>query len=110
MIIKEFPYSGIITRKVSVEEDNGDTTETINEVYNGMMDATMNTAEVGNVAQTSDYVISIPLKDINGNSVIIRKNDIISINMNGDSFTLSINNYIPSQVGGISIYASRGDW
>ena len=111
MNIEEYPFSGEISRTVVVKDEvTGDTDEQQIVIYSGNMDCSMNTAEVGNVAQTSDYVISIPLKDINGNSIIVRKNDIISINMNGDSFTLSINNYIPSQVGGISIYASRGDW
>ncbi|MFA6728467.1 MAG: hypothetical protein WCS17_09685 [Prevotella sp.] len=110
MIIQEFPYSGVITRKKSVTSDNGDTSDVITEIYNGIMDITVNTAEVGSVAQTSNYIVSTPLKDSNGNYITPKKNDNIAVYVYGDTFMLSVNNCIPSQIGGITIYASRGVW
>lgn len=111
MIIQEFPFSGIITRKVSIEEDNGDTTETTTEIYNGKLDSTMNTAEVGSVAQTSNYIVSMPLtKDTNGAYIKPHKDDVITVNEYGDVYKLVVNNSIVSQLGGITVYASRGEW
>lgn len=111
MIIEEYPFSGVITRTVTTKSDNGETDETTVTIYSGVMDCSMNTAEVGNVAQTSDYIVSMPLtKDSNNKYILPKKNDVISISTFDDSFTLTVNNYMPSQLGGITVYASRGDW
>lgn len=110
-MIEEFPFSGIITRTIIVQQENGDIDESVVEIYNGQMDVSLNTAEVGSIAQTSNYIVSMPLiKRENNTYVLPKKDDKITVNMYGDIFTLTVNNYIPSQVGGLTIYSSRGDW
>ena len=75
------------------------------------MDEHMQTDEEGNTMQTSNYIISIPLtKDNNGLYIIPRKGDKIALEQYGTSFTLTIDNVEPSQLGGISIYAARNSW
>lgn len=112
MIIEEYPFTGIIKRTVTVEDpDTKDTSEEVFTVYSGEMDCSMNTAEVGKIAQTSDYVVSMPLvKDSDGKYILPKKNDEIEVSTYDDIFLLTVNNYMPSQLGGITIYASRGDW
>ena len=48
--------------------------------------------------------------DSNNKYVFSKKNDEIIVSTYDDSFTLTVNNYMSSQLGGITIYASRGDW
>lgn len=112
MTIQEYPFSGIIKRTVTLEDPvTKETSEETVTIYSGEMDCSMNTAEVGKIAQTSDYVVSMPLvKDSNNKYVFPKKNDEIIVSTYDDSFTLTVNNYMPSQLGGITIYASRGDW
>lgn len=111
MIIDEFPYSGVITRKISTTADNGDVDESVVEIYNGKMDVSLLTNEVGTVAQTANYVVFIPLiKGSDNKYNIPRKNDSILVNGYGEVFTLIVNDPIPSQLGGITVYATRGDW
>lgn len=111
-MVEEYPFSGIINRTVVNKDDNtGETSEQKVVIYDGKMDYSMNTAEIGNVAQTSNYVVFMPLtKDINGKHILPKKNDMITISSYDESFTLTVNNYVASQIGGITIYASRGDW
>lgn len=102
MTIKEFPYNGTITREL-----DGNTVE----LYNGEMDISLNTPEVGTVAQTANYIVSLPFnRDANTTYVIPQKDDKITVSMFGDNFTLIVNLSIPSQVGGVTVYASRGDF
>ena len=106
--IIEYPYAGIITRIV---EGNGREQDTTITVYDGMMDEHMVTDEEGRTLQTSSYIISIPLtKDEEGNWQIPRKGDKISITRYGETFDLTVDNAEPSQLNGVSIYASRNSW
>lgn len=106
--ILEYPYSGTITRTIEGSGREPDITIT---VYDGMMDEHMATDEEGKTLQTASYVISIPLtKDEKGNWKVPRKGDKISITRYGDTFDLTIDNAEPSQLGGVSIYASRSSW
>ena len=110
-MIEEFPFSGIITRTIIVQQENGDIDESVVEIYNGKIDVSLNTAEVGSIVQTSSYIVSMPLIKGEGDTYVLpKKDDKITVNMYGDIFTLTVNNYIPSQVGGLTIYSSRGDW
>lgn len=106
--ILEYPYDGTITRVIAgkgMEED------TIVLVYDGVMDEHMVSDEEGRTMQTSSYIISIPLtKDSNGLWIVPRKGDKISLNRYGETFTLTVDNADPSQLGGVSIYASRNSW
>jgi hypothetical protein len=75
------------------------------------MDEHMATDEEGRVMQTSSYIISIPLtKNNEGNWIVPRKGDKISINRYGETFNLTVDNADPSQLGGVSIYATRNSW
>ena len=110
MNVNEFPFTGVITRKSYIEDENHEITETDVEVYNGIMDYSLNTSEVGSVAQTSNYIISMPLtQDINGNYILPKRGDKISLNAFGNTIELTVNDYIPSQVGGITVYATNGN-
>ncbi len=98
MIINEYPFICVMTHN-SVQ------------IYNGKVDVSLLAPENGSTAQTSDYVVSMPLtKDADGNNIIPTKNDEIVVDMYGDTLTLVVNNYIVSQLGGITIYTSRGVW
>jgi hypothetical protein len=109
MNYSEFPYSGVITRTTTIEEDNGDVNVTTSEIYNGVMDYSLNTAVVGLSPQTADYVVSMPLtKNVSGNYIMPRKGDKITISVYGDLLSFTVVNKIPSQVGGITVYASSG--
>ena len=111
MIIKEFPYQGVITRKTSTEDEVGDTVTENIEIYNGDMDYTLLTPESGQTAQTAIYTISMPLtKDTEGKYIIPKKDDIIVLNEYGTNITFMVQNYMVSQLGGITITASRGQW
>ena len=106
--ILEYPYSGTIYRVVQGTGRNADT-ETL--IYEGVMDEHMVNEEEGRVMQTSSYIISIPLtKDDEDNWIVPRKGDKISITRYGDTFNLVVDNAEPSQIGGVSIYATRSSW
>lgn len=106
--ILEYPYSGTITRTIAGKGMEKDTIVTI---YEGVMDEHMTTDEEGRVMQTSSYIISIPLtKDDEGKWIVPRKGDKISITRYGETFTLTVDNADPSQLGGVSIYATRNSW
>lgn len=104
----EYPYHGLITR--TTVSDGGDVLAE-NIIYDGEIDYEMPSAEIGNIAQTSDYVVYMPLiMDSNDAYVLPKKNDKIVIHALGDVFTVVVNNYVPSQMGVVTIYASRGEW
>ena len=106
--IIEYPYSGTITRTTAGKGMQPDTVIT---VYEGVMDEHMVNEEEGRVMQTSSYIISIPLtKDEDGNWIVPRKGDKISLTRYGETFNLTVDNADPSQLGGISIYATRSSW
>lgn len=106
--ILEYPYQGTITRIIAGSGREPDVTIM---VYEGMMDEHMLTDEEGRVMQTSSYIISIPLtKDDEGNWRVPRKGDKIEITRYGETFDLTVDNAEPSQLGGVSIYASRNSW
>lgn len=106
--ILEYPYTGVITRLV---EGSGRQQDTQMTIYEGVMDEHQVTDEEGRVLQTASYVISIPLtKTIDDNWAIPRKGDKIALTRYGETFTLTVDNAEPSQLGGVSIYASRNSW
>lgn len=106
--ILEYPYTGTIIRVIQGKGSNPDTEVVL---YDGVMDEHMVTDEEGRTLQTSSYIISIPLtKDNNGNWIIPRKGDKISITRYGETFKLTVDNAEPSQIGGVSIYAARNSW
>lgn len=106
--ILEYPYVGVITRVIAGSGDEDDA-EIV--VYNGAMDEHLVTAEEGNTMQTSSYIISIPLtKDDNGDWIVPRKGDKISLTRYGETFSLTVDNADPSQLWGVTIHASRNDW
>lgn len=106
--ILEYPYFGTITRVV---EGSGMEKDTEHVVYEGVMDEHMRTSEEGNVLQTSSYIISIPLtKDESDCYIIPRKGDKIVITVFCDTIKMTVDNAEPSQIGGVSIYATRNSW
>lgn len=106
--ILEYPYTGTITRIV---EGRGMSQDKDILVYDGVMDEHMVTDEIGSTLQTSNYIISIPLiLDENGKWVAICKGDEITLSRYGETFHLTVDNAEPSQLGGVSIYASRNSW
>lgn len=106
--ILEYPYDGTIKRVVQGKGDNPDTEVLL---YDGVMDEHMVTDEEGRTLQTSSYIISIPLtKDLNGKWVVPRKGDKIELTRYDETFNLTVDNAEPSQLGGVSIYASRNSW
>lgn len=123
MIIDEFPFSGVITRSM-MDEDSGDIVDTI--IYEGCMDYSLSTAEKGEYAQTDSCIVSIPLiRELGGDFskdydkvyanyprkyIMPKKNDTITISTFDDSFKLVVDNYVPSAIGGITIYCSRGSY
>lgn len=100
--INEYPYYGTIRRVIDGTPLTGDTQYTL---YKGVMDEHMVSDERGNALQTSSYIISIPLV-----GELPRKGDIVEIQVYGNSFSLEIDNVEPSQLGGVSMYASRKTW
>ena len=111
MMIEEYPYTGTINRIITIQDDNGDITETTKEIYNGSMDFSLQSDKNGTVAQTSNYIVSIPLLlDYNNKYNLPHKDDLIVIDNYEESINLKIDNAIPSQLGGVTIYATRGDW
>ena len=106
--IKEFPYTGTITRR-RYNNDGSEKDPLV--VYEGVMDEHMVAEEDGRQLQTASYIISIPLvKDANDNYIVPRKGDIISLLSFGNDFELTVDNSEPSQIGGVSIYATRNAW
>lgn len=106
--ILEYPYTGTIRRIVQGKGDSPDT-ETL--LYNGVMDEHLVTSEEGRTLQTSSYIVSIPLtKDDSDNWIVPRKGDKIELTRYGETFSLTVDNAVPSQLGGVSIYASRNSW
>lgn len=106
--ILEYPYNGTIKRVVQGKGDNPDTEVLL---YEGVMDEHMVTEEEGRTLQTSSYIISIPLtKNKSGEWIVPRKGDRISVIRYGETFSLTVDNAEPSQLGGVSIYASRNSW
>ena len=106
--ILEYPYTGTIIRVIQGKGSNPDT-EVI--LYEGVMDEHMTTDEEGRTLQTSSYIISIPLTRNEENQWIVpRKGDKISLTRYGETFNMTVDNAEPSQLGGVSIYASRNSW
>ena len=106
--IIEYPYEGTITRVIAGKGMQPDDEVVI---YEGVMDEHMANDEIGWTMQTSKYIISIPLvKGSDDIWVIPRKGDRISITRYGDTFELTVDNADPSQLGGVSIYATRSSW
>ena len=106
--IMEYPYTGTIIRVIQGKGSKEDS-ELI--LYDGVMDEHMVTDEEGKTLQTSSYVISIPLtKDEEGQWIVPRKGDKITITRYGETFKLTVDNADPSQLGGVSIYATRNSW
>lgn len=104
--ILEYPYQGTIKRIVEGENEDYDVL-----VYDGVMDEHMVSDEEGRTLQTASYIISIPLtKDENGDWIVPRKGDKISLTRYGETFDLIVDNADPSQIGGVSIYAARNTW
>lgn len=104
--ILEYPYQGTIKRIVEGENDDYEVL-----VYEGVMDEHMASDEEGRTLQTASYIISIPLtQDENGDWIVPRKGDKISLTRYGETFDLIVDNADPSQIGGVSIYAARNTW
>jgi len=104
--ILEYPYQGTIKRVVEGENEDYDVL-----VYEGVMDEHMVSDEEGRTLQTASYIISIPLtQDENGDWIVPRKGDKISLTRYGETFDLIVDNADPSQIGGVSIYAARNTW
>lgn len=104
--ILEYPYQGTIKRIVEGENEDYDVL-----VYEGVMDEHMVSDEEGRTLQTASYIISIPLtQDENGDWIVPRKGDKISLTRYGETFDLIVDNSDPSQIGGVSIYAARNTW
>ena len=106
--ILEYPYEGTITRTIA---GKGMQKDTVVVIYEGVMDEHMVTDEIGRTMQTSSYIISMPLtKDEDGNWIVPRKGDKVSVTRYGETFELTVDNADPSQLGGVSIYATRSSW
>ena len=105
--ILEYPYHGVITRLV---EGHGDDDDTDVVVYEGVMDEHMVTDDEGRKLQTSSYVVSIPLTEVDGRYAMPRANDRIELERYGETIRFVVDNAEPSQIGGISIYCTRKSW
>ena len=106
--ILEYPYQGVINRIIVGHGDDDDTTV---EIYNGIMDETIRTDDNGRALQTSSYVISIPLTKGSDNKYIIPiKGDEITLVRFDQEVSFVVDNAEPSQLGGVSIYATRKEW
>lgn len=109
--ILEYPYCGQIFHVVDGMGRESDT-ETL--LYEGVMDEHQVTDEEGSTMQTASYIISVPWKDYctccGGGVTLPKKGDKIILLRYGEEFELRVDNAEPSQIGGISIYASRADW
>ncbi len=106
--IVEFPYNGVISRTIYGVGDEEDTTQ---EIYSGVMDETTQRDLDGRTLQTAPYVVSIPLTtDEQGNYIIPRKGDDVTVTRYGETLQLTVDNAEPSQLKGISIYCTRKKW
>lgn len=106
--ILEYPYQGTIKRVI---QGQGDEKDQVQLLYQGVMDEHMVTDDEGRTLQTSSYIISIPLtKNIRDKYIIPRKGDKIEITRYDETFSLTVDNAEPSQLGGVSIYATRNSW
>ena len=100
--ISEYPYMGVVRRKVEGQGDEDDVDVVI---YEGVMDEHMTTL------QTASYVISMPLtKDDKDNYIVPRKGDEISLVRFGETLEFVVDNAEPSQLGGVSVYSTRKAW
>ena len=106
--ILEYPYSGHIYRLIQGVGDNEDT---FDEIYDGVMDETMQRDVDGKLLQTSSYIVSIPLTQNDfGEYIIPEKGDMIEVERYGQILQLEVDNAEPSQLGGVSIYCTRKNW
>ena len=106
--ILEYPYSGRIYRLIQGVGDNDDS---FAEIYDGVMDETMQRDVDGKLLQTSSYIVSIPLTQNDyGEYVIPENGDRIELERYGQILQLEVDNAEPSQLGGVSIYATRKNW
>ena len=106
--ILEYPYSGVV---MSVVQGVGRNPDTETKLYEGPMDEHMVTSEEGSVLQTSRYILSIPLTyDALGAPIIPKKGDKVSLVRFGETIGYVVDNSEPSQLGGVSIYATRNTW
>jgi hypothetical protein len=106
--IEEYPYTGTITRVIEGDGRSADTAEVI---YDGAMDCHMVSEEQGTMLQTSSYIISIPLLESdNGVYIVPERGDKISLERYGQPLNFVVDNATPSQIGGVSIYATRNSW
>lgn len=106
--ILEYPYSAVITHII---RGRGTTKDQRVVIYEGVADEHMVTDEEGRTLQTASYIVSIPLtKDGTGAWIVPHKGDEVAITRYGETFTLTVDNAEPSQIGGVSIYASRNSW
>lgn len=112
--IEEYPYTGTIVRVIQGKGSNRDTES---EIYEGVMDEHMVTDSQGITMQTSAYIISIPLTKSTPVSpeeepqwIIPRKGDKITLVRYGENIKFTVDNAEPSQLGGVSIYATRTVW
>lgn len=104
--ILEYPYNGRITRETII---NGDEQEVV--CYDGVMDLHMVTNEEGRTLQVAAYIVSIPLlTDDNGEYIVPKKYDKVAVTRYGEEIELVVDNATPSQLGGVSIYATRKIW
>lgn len=102
--IEEFPYTGKVFR--TIEVNNGPDKEEV--VYEGKMDVNLSSAEIGKTLQTADYVISMPMLMEEGKYVNhVRKNDKVICEVYGETYKMKVDNYIPSQLGSITVYANK---
>ena len=105
--IEEYPYQGTIKREGLSSLGKKETLV----IYEGIMDEHQMTDDEGRLLQTSSYIISIPLtQDDEGNYIVPRKNDVITLTRYGEELEFTIDNSEPSQLGGVSIYATRKNW
>lgn len=106
--ITEYPYTGVVKRIIQGTGRNPDREE---QIYSGEMDAQVAKDEQGNVAQTSEYIVCMPLTtNQQGQYIIPKKGDKISLTQYGVTFEMVVNNADPSQLGGITVYATRTSW
>lgn len=104
----EYPFNGIITRSMITE---GSDEELFVTIYDGEMDMTIVDPIARELAQTSIYKVFIPLKkDDEGKYILPKKDDKILISTYDDTFNLVVENYMISQLGGITINVNRGEW
>lgn len=106
--IEEYPYTGTVYRVIPGQGDDDDTKVVI---YQGRMDEHMISRENGDTMSTASYIISMPLEqcDCGGYHYPIRGDEIV-IDVYGTTISLIVDNAEPSQLGGVSVYATRNSW